>query len=99
MRKVFAVGVVAVAGLVMSASAFAAVRGTDRPFRITARGTSTVNLATGRNEIALTGHGTHVGKFRQTEHAQLIPIAPGLLSFHSNWEAIGASGAQMSGAC
>ena len=96
---------IVIAGLVLAIAALAPTvaqgkaGGTDRPLKWSATGTSELNLATGQNSIALTGHGTHMGLFQQTEHAQLVPIGPGVFSFNSTWNAVVANGDEVSGTC
>jgi hypothetical protein len=100
MRKsIMIVGLALAVAALAPASAIGKKGGTDRPVKWSATGTSTLNLATGQNSIALTGRGTHLGLFHQTEQAQVVPIAPGLLSFNSTWNAVVANGDEMSGTC
>lgn len=100
-RKALALGGLMFTVAILSpAAALAAEGGTDRPLKWSATGTSELNLATGQNSIALTGHGTHMGLFQQTELAQLTPTGtPGVFNFNSNWHVVVASGDEVSGTC
>jgi hypothetical protein len=100
-RKAFALaGLVLAIAVLSPAAALAGKGGTDRPFKFSETGTGVTDLIHGVVSIALTGNGTHFGKFQHTEQGNVTPtIVPSVLDYKSTWHVVAANGDDVFGEC
>lgn len=85
------------AAILLPATALPAVGGTNLPFRGSASGQTTLDLATGKAHALSSGPLTHFGEATVEQYIQLIPTGPASYDWLGNWTATAADGDAMSG--